>query len=170
MKTLYKALLVMALAAAMVLPVMAAPSPQAESKASKANASVPMQGAKVVALTKEVFDEVKRVTSDASILAAFGINTNAKLAAAFDLKVEIPAGQTSVTVPIKVSNAKAGDYVYVFHRKSNAEATWEVVGQGTLGADLTINGTFTDFSPVAIMVVDAAQAAAGAVKAPKTGQ
>ena len=170
MKKLYSALLVIALVVAMVLPVVAAPSPQAEAKASKANASVPMQGATVAALTKEVFDEVNRVTGDTSILAAFGVNTNAKLAAAFDLKVTIPAGQSSVTVPIKVSNAKAGDYVYVLHRMSNAQATWELVGQGTLGADLTINGTFTNFSPVAIMVVDASQVATTVVKAPKTGQ
>lgn len=170
MKKLYNALLVIALVAAMVLPVMAAPSPQAEAKASKANVSVPVKDAKVATLPKSVFDEVKRVTSDTSVLTDFGVSPGAKLAAAFDLKVEIPAGQSSITVPIKVGNAKAGDYVYVFHRMDNEQGTWELVGQGTLGADLTVNGTFTNFSPVAIMVVDAAQVAAEAVKAPKTGQ
>lgn len=52
----------------------------------------------------------------------------------------------------------------------NAPYTWEVVGSGVLGDDLTVTGTFTSFSPVAFMVVDAADVAATGVKAPKTGE
>ena len=58
--------------------------------------------------------------------------------------------------------AKAGDYAYVLHRMNNEAGTWEVVGQGYLGADLTVTGTFTNFSPVAVLVVDAADVAADA--------
>lgn len=168
MKKLRSVLLVVALTAAMVLPVMAAPSPQADAKAAKANATVAAAGATVQVLTAEVFDAVEDVVTNATHLTNLGVNTNAKLAAAFDLKIEIPAGQTSVSVPIKVNNAKAGDYVYVLHRR--ADGQWEKVGEGYLGADLTVVGTFTSFSPVAVMVVDAAQASAAGVKAPKTGE
>ena len=65
---------------------------------------------------------------------------------------------------------KKGDMVYVLHRQPNAPYTWEVVGSGVLGDALTVTGTFTSFSPVAFMVVDAADVAATAVKAPKTGE
>ena len=81
---------------------------------------------------------------------------------------EVPAG--GVQVPFKVPNAKKGDMVYILHRQPNAPYTWEVVGSGVLGDDLTVTGTFTSFSPVAFMVVDAADVAATAVKAPKTGE
>ena len=50
-----------------------------------------------------------------------------------------------------------------------ADGQWEKVGEGFLGADMTVTGTFTSFSPVLVMVVDAAQASAAGVKAPKTG-
>ena len=169
MKKLYSVLLVVALTVAMVLPVFAAPSPQAEAKASVSNATVAVTGAEVKALAADVFAEVNNVLSNTEHLAAFGINTSAKVAATMDLKVEIPEGQTSVLVPVKVNNAKVGDYVYIVHRKS-VNGEYEVVGQGVLGADMTINATFTSFSPVIVMVVDAAQVSAAGVKAPKTGE
>ena len=169
MKKLYSALLVVALTVAMVLPVFAAPSPQAEAKASKANATVAVAGAEVKALAQDVFKEVNNVlTTNTELLAALGIGTDSKIAACFDLKVEIPAGQTSVTVPIKVNNANVGDYVYIVHRQSS-NGEYKVVGQGTLNADMTINATFTEFSPVIVMV-GAAPASAAGVKAPKTGE
>mgnify|MGYP003321364370 CR=1 FL=1 len=169
MKKLYSALLVVALTVAMVLPVFAAPSPQAEAKASVSNATVAVTGAEVKALAADVFKEVNNVLSNTTHLASFGINTSAKVAACFDLKVEIPEGQESVSVPVKVNNAKVGDYVYIVHRKA-VNGEYEVVGQGVLGADMTINATFTSFSPVIVMVVDAAQVSAAGVKAPKTGE
>ena len=169
MKKLYSALLVLALTVAMVLPVFAAPSPQAEAKASVANATVAVTGAEVKALAQDVFKEVNNVlTTNTELLAALNIASDAKVAACFDLKVEIPAGQTSVSVPIKVNNAKAGDFAVILHQK--ADGQWEKVGEGFLGADMTVTGTFTSFSPVAVMVVDAAQASAAGVKAPKTGE
>ena len=167
MKKLYSALLVVALSVALVLPVFAAPSPQADAKAAKANATVAVAGADVKVLTAEVLDAVKDVVTNATHLTNLGVSTNAKLAAAFDLKIEIPAGQTSVSVPIKVNNAKVGDYAVILHRR--ADGQWEKVGEGFLGADLTVTGTFTNFSPVLVMVVDAANASA-VVKAPKTGE
>lgn len=171
MKKLYSALLVVALMAAMVLPVVAAPSPQADAKAAKANVTVAVAGAEVEALLPDVFTEVQNVVANVTNLAGLGVNTTAKLAAAFDLKIVIPAGQTSVSVPIQVANAKAGDYAYILHRiESNPNYPWEVVGQGVLGADLTVTGTFTSFSPVVVMVVDASQVSAAGVKAPKTGE
>ena len=168
MKKLYSALLVVALTVAMVLPVFAAPSPQADAKAAKANATVAVAGADVKVLTAEVLDAVEDVVTNATHLTNLGVSTNAKLAAAFDLKIEIPAGQTSVSVPIKVNNAKVGDYAVILHRR--ADGQWEKVGEGFLGADMTVTGTFTSFSPVAVLVVDAADVAAAGVKAPKTGE
>ena len=168
MRKLTNALLVLALTVAMVLPVMAAPSPQADAKAAKANATVAVAGADVKVLTAEVLDAVEDVVTNTTHLTNLGVSTAAKLAAAFDLKIEIPAGQTSVSVPIKVNNAKAGDYAVVLHRR--ADGQWEKVGEGYLGADLTVTGTFTSFSPVAVMVVDASQVSAAGVKAPKTGE
>lgn len=170
MKKLYSALLVVALTVAMVLPVFAAPSPQAEAKAAKSNATVAVADAKVEALSKGLYDGVVAVVTNPTHLTNLGVNPAAKLAAAFDLKIEIPAGQTSVSVPIKVNNAKPGDYAVILHRMDNEAGTWEKVGEGYLGADLTVTGTFTNFSPVVVMVVDAAQASAAGVKAPKTGE
>ena len=169
MKKLSSILMVAALTVAMVLPVFAAPSPQADAKAAKANATVAVAGADVKVLTAEVMDAVEDVVTNPTHLANLGVSTAAKLAAAFDLKIVIPAGQTSVSVPIKVNNAKVGDYAVILHRMNNAAGTWEKVGEGFLGADLTVTGTFTSFSPVVVMVVDAANANVG-VKAPKTGE
>ena len=169
MKKLSSILLVVALTVAMVLPVFAAPSPQATAKAAKNNATVAVVGAEVKELPAANLDEyVKDVAENATTLKNLGVSTVAKLAAAFDLKIEIPAGQTSVSVPIKVNNAKVGDYAVILHRMASGQ--WEKVGEGFLGADMTVTGTFTSFSPVAVMVVDAAQASAAGVKAPKTGE
>ena len=134
MKKLYSSLLVIALTIAMVLPVLAAPSPQADAKAAKANATVAVAGADVKVLTAEVLDAVKDVVTNATHLTNLGVSTEAKLVAAFDLKIEIPTGQTSVSVPIKVNNAKVGDYAVILHRR--ADGQWEKVGEGFLGADL----------------------------------
>ena len=110
MKKLYSALLVLALTVAMVLPVFAAPSPQAEAKASVANATVAVTGAEVKALAQDVFKEVNKVlTTNTELLTHLNIASDAKVAACFDLKVEIPEGQASVTVPVKVNNANVGD-------------------------------------------------------------
>ena len=168
MRKLTNALLVVALSVAMVLPVLAAPSPQADAKAAMENATVVVAGAEVEVLAKDVHKEVVNVVTNATHLTNLGVSTAAKLTAAFDLEIEIPAGQTSVSVPIKVNNAKVGDYAVILHRR--ADGQWEKVGEGFLGADMTVTGTFTSFSPVAIMVVDAAQASAAGVKAPKTGE
>ena len=167
MRKLYSVLLVVALTVAMVLPVFAAPSPAAEAKTAKEAATVAVADAEVQVLTKEVLAAVNDVVTNPTHLKNLGVSTNAKLAAAFDLEIEIPEGQTSVSVPIKVNNAKVGDYAIILHRK--ADGQWEKVGEGFLGADMTVTGTFTSFSPVAVMVVDAAAAKTG-VKAPKTGE
>ena len=53
---------------------------------------------------------------------------------------------------------------------NDTEGQWEKVGEGFLGADLTVTGTFTSFSPVVVMVVDASEVSAAGVKAPKTGE
>lgn len=167
MKRFYSALLVVAMMIAMVLPVMAAPSPNATSRQAKSNASVAVAGADVSALPADVFQAAQDVVSNPTHLSNLGIKGAAKMVAAFDLKMEMPAGQSSAIVPVKVNNVAAGTYVVVLHRMNNPERTWEVVGQGTVGSDLTINCTFTNFSPVVVLAVDAS---AAGVKAPKTGQ
>ena len=168
MKKLSSILMVAALTVAFVLPVFAAPSPQADAKAAKNNATVAVAGAEVKEIPgADLKEYVKDVAENATTLTNLGVSTAAKLAAAFDLKIVIPAGQTSVSVPIKVNNAKVGDFAVILHRR--ADAQWEKVGEGFLGADMTVTGTFTSFSPVMVMVVDAANASA-VVKAPKTGE
>ena len=167
MKKLGNILLAVALMVAMVLPVFAAPSPQADPQAAKDNATVMVKDAEVKVLAKDVHKEVVKVVNNKEHLKNLGVNEKAKLTAAFDLKVEIPASQTSVTVPIKVNKAKVGDFAIVLHRRTDGQ--WEKVGEGFLGQDMIVMATFTSFSPVAVLVVDAAQADAG-VKAPKTGE
>ena len=169
MKKLYSVLLVVALSAAMVLPVLAAPSPKADTVAPASAVEVAVAGADVEVLAADVKAEVASVVSNPTHLTNLGVSTASKLVSSFDLDFdgEIPAG--GVQIPVKVKNAKAGDYAYLPHRRSD-NGSWEVVGQGYLGADLTVTGTFTNFSPVAVLVVDAADVAAAGVKAPKTGE
>lgn len=172
MKKLYSALLVVALSASMVLPVLAAPSPKAETVAPASAVEIAVADADVAILAADVKAGVASVVSNPTHLTNLGVSTAAKLVSSFDLEYKggaIPAG--GVQIPIKVSNAKVGDYAYVLHRIDGVEGKpWEVVGQGYLGADLTVTGTFTSFSPVAVLVVDAADVAAAGVKAPKTGE
>ena len=169
MKKLYSALLVVALSAAMVLPVLAAPSPKADTVAPANAVEVAVADADVAVLAADVKAEVASVVSNPTHLTNLGVSLSAKLVSSFDLKFdgEIPAG--GVQIPIKVSSAKVGDFAYILHR-SSVDGHWEVVGQGYLGADLTVTGTFTNFSPVAVLVVDAADVSAAGVKAPKTGE
>ena len=179
MKKVYALLLVAVMTVAMAVPTFAANSPEADPVVKTA------AGVDVVAAAKEVktsvaasvavpseqlAKQVVSVTSTESVLKDLNVPTSAKLVAAVDVSYsgEIPAG--GVQVPFKVPGAKKGDMVYVLHRQPNAPYTWEVVGSGVLGDDLTVTGTFTSFSPVAFMVVDAADVAATAVKAPKTGE
>ena len=117
-------------------------------------------------------NEIVNVTSNAQVLRDLGVSTAAKLKAMIDVSYigEIPAG--GVQIPFDVSGiAKKGDLVYILHRKDSVEGKpWEVVGQGVVGDDASITGTFTSFSPVAFMVVDSTEAPATVVKAPKTGE
>ena len=167
MKKLFKALLVVALTVAMVLPVFAAPSPQADPQVAKDNATVMVENAEVKVLEEKVHKEIVATVTSKTFMEKLDVKPTAKLKAAFDLKIEIPAGQTSVSVPIQVHEAKVGDYAIILHQK--ADGQWEKVGEGRLGTDMIVIGTFTSFSPVAILIVEAAQADAG-VKAPKTGE
>ena len=189
MKKLYAMLMAGVMMIAMVVPTIAAPSPSGEvitpspagtvisavtpvdsviSSASSVSASV--AGVTVAAPSKEVAADVLAVASSEQFLKDLNVPTTAKLLATIDVSYngEIPAG--GVQVPFKVPGAKKGDMGYILHRQPNAPYTWEVVGSGVLGDDLTVTGTFTSFSPVAFMVVDAADVAATAVKAPKTGE
>lgn len=168
MKKVYALLLTVALAVTLVVPTIAAPSPSTEASAPASVVEVSVAGTDVAVLPDATKAEVASVTSNATHLTNLGVNTTAKLASSFDVSYsgEIPAG--GVQIPIKVTTAKAGDYAYILHRDS-VTGTWEKVGEGLLGADLTVVGTFTSFSPVAVMIVDAANVTTG-VTAPKTGE
>lgn len=171
MKKLYSSLMALALCAMMVLPVVAAGSPESDTVAPASAVTVAVADADVVVLDSWVKEEVSNVVTNTTHLTNLGVNTKAELVSSFDLTYEgeIPAG--GVKIPIKVENAKAGDYAYILHRQDGVVGSpWEVVGQGYLSADLTVTGTFTSFSPVAVMVVDSADAAAAGIKAPKTGE
>lgn len=179
MKKVYALLLVAVMTVAMAVPTFAANSPEADPVVKTAagvdvvaakEVKTSVAAASVVVPSEQLAKQVVSVTSTESVLKDLNVPTSAKLVAAVDVSYsgEIPAG--GVQVPFKVPGAKKGDMVYVLHRQPNAPYTWEVVGSGVLGDDLTVTGTFTSFSPVAFMVVDAADVAATAVKAPKTGE
>ena len=179
MKKVYALLLVAVMTVAMAVPTFAANSPEADPVVKTAagvdvvaakEVKTSVAAASVVVPSEQLAKQVVSVTSTESVLKDLNVPTSAKLVAAVDVSYsgEIPAG--GVQVPFKVPGAKKGDMVYVLHRQPNAPYTWEVVGSGVLGDDLTVTGTFTSFSPVAFMVVDAADVAATAVMAPKTGE
>lgn len=170
MKKLYALALAGVMTVAMAMPVLAAPSPAAQAIESAAAISTSVSGIDAAAPSQALAEEVVKVTSNAQVLKDLNVPEAAKLTAVIDVSYsgEIPAG--GVQIPFVVSSAKAGDLVYVLHRQATAPYTWEVVGQAVLGADLTVTGTFTSFSPVAFLVVDATNVAAGTVKAPKTGE
>lgn len=179
MKKVYALLLVAVMTVAMAVPTFAANSPEADPVVKTAagvdvvaaakEVKTSVAAASVVVPSEQLAKQVVSVTSTESVLKDLNVPTSAKLVAVdVSYSGEIPAG--GVQVPFKVPGAKKGDMVYVLHRQPNAPYTWEVVGSGVLGDDLTVTGTFTSFSPVAFMVVDAADVAATAVKAPKTGE
>ncbi len=176
MKKVYALILTGVMVVAMAIPAMAANSPEAIpvvktesgidiiSSAREVNTTV--KDVTVNVPSEQLAKQVVSVTSTASVLKDLNVPTDAKLVAAVDVSYngEIPA--SGVQIPFKVSNAKKGDMVYVLHRQPNAPYTWEVVGSGVLGDDLTVTGTFTSFSPVAFMVTSTVSTA----KAPLTGE
>lgn len=178
MKKVYALILTSVMVVAMAIPVMAANSPEATPVVKTESGVDIISSAREVSTTvkditvnvpsEQLAKQVVSVTSTESVLKDLNVPADAKLVAAVDVSYdgEIPAG--GVQIPFKVSNAKKGDMVYVLHRQPNAPYTWEVVGSGVLGDDLTVTGTFTSFSPVAFMVTDAADISTA--KAPLTGE
>ncbi|MCL2718123.1 MAG: hypothetical protein FWE14_05010 [Lachnospiraceae bacterium] len=131
--------------------------------------SIAVADVSTVAASSTLADHAKDLLANKDdFLTTYAIPEAARLAAVFNMNFsgEIPGG--GLQVPIVVNNAVAGDYVIVMHRK--ADGIWEVVGRGILGDDLTVVATFTSFSPVMVLVVDAADVAAVGIKAPKTGE
>lgn len=170
MKKLYALAMAGVMTIALAMPVLAAPSPAAQAIESAATISTSVSGLDAAAPSQELATEVVEVTSNAQIMKDLNVPEEAKLFAVVDVSYSGVIPEGGVQIPFVVSSAKAGDLVYVLHRQSTAPYAWEVVGQAVLGADLTVTGTFTSFSPVAFMVVDAADVAAGTVRAPKTGE
>ncbi|MCL2052004.1 MAG: hypothetical protein FWG91_09815 [Lachnospiraceae bacterium] len=131
--------------------------------------SVAVEGISTVSASEVLADHAKDLLDNKDdFLVTYAIPEAAKLAAVFNMNFdgEVPAG--GLQVPIVVNNADAGDYVIVMHRK--ADGIWEVVGRGFLGEDLTVVATFLSFSPVMVLVVDAADVAVQGIRAPKTGE
>lgn len=184
MKKLYALLLAGIMTVAVALPTAAAPSPEADpipavvlspaadsSVAAGNTVKTTVSNVGIATTDQYMAEEVVKVTSNAQVLKDLNVSSSAHLAASLEVNFSgaIPAG--GVQVPFDVSGfAKKGDLVYILHRQSAYPYTWEVVGQSVLGDNLTVTGTFTSFSPVAFMVVDASQVAATGVKAPKTGE
>lgn len=179
MKKLYTLLLVVALTVMAVLPVMA--TTKKSPTATDVTPTTTTVSTKDVSVTQITDSAVKSMidtfVGTASNLTALGVDAKAKMLTYMDISYSgtIPTG--GIQLPMKITGAKAGDYVYVLHAvksTSNASAwTWEVVGKGYLSADLTITATFKSFSPVVIMKVDAANANAATTNgntAPKTGE
>lgn len=170
MKKLYALLMAAVLMVAVTVPASAATSPAATIVEAAAQVTTTVEGVEVKAPSAALAGEIVGVTDTPSVMADLGVPTEAALVAAVDVSYsgEIPAG--GVQIPFVVSNAQPGDLVYLLHRQSTAPYQWEVVGSAVLGSDLTVVGTFTQFSPVAIMVVGSADVAATGVTAPKTGE
>lgn len=171
MKKLYALLMAGVMTIALARPALAAPSPAAASIASGSTVKTTVSNVGVAAPSQELAQEVVNVTSNAQVLKDLSVPATAHLAAVLEVSYsgEIPAG--GVQVPFDVSGfAKKGDVVYVLHRQAYAPYTWEVVGQAVMGDNLTVTGTFTSFSPVAFMVVNASEVTAAGAKAPKTGE
>lgn len=172
MKKLYKLLLAAVLTLSVALPVMASPSPEADTIEPSTTVSTTVKDVAVETPSQALSDEVTKVTSNTQVLKDLNVSTSARLAAVAEVSFSgtIPAG--GVQIPFDASAfAKKGDLVYVLHRQSTAPYSWEVVGQAVLGDDLTVTGTFKSFSPVAFMVVNSSEvSSSGGAKAPKTGQ
>lgn len=187
MKKMYAVLLTLALATAVVMPNFAASSPSIDEEVSSTTddtdtttsdteeeiappsaVEITVPNLTISSLYSDVKKEVASVVSTPQVLIDLSVPLTARLVSSFDAYYDgvVPAG--GIIVPIEVLTAKQGDYAYVLHR-SSVTGTWEKIGEGFLGADLTVMATFTDFSPVAVMIVDAAEVDS-VVKSPKTGQ
>lgn len=167
MKKFYALLLAGVMTVACAMPTMAAPSPVAQAVQSASTISVPVSGASVAAPSQTIASAAIEYVADEKFLSDLSVPTTANLAAVLDLSYSgtIPAG--GVQIPLVVSSAKAGQTVYVLHRRDDLPGKpWEKVGQGVLGSDLTVTATFTSFSPVIILVGDTVSG----VTAPKTGE
>lgn len=140
-----------------------------EEKVAPASAvSITVAGTTVSILSDEVKAEVSSVVSNATHLSNLGVNTKAVLVSSFDLTYSGVIPEGGLQVPIKINTGNVGDYAYVVHKR--ADGLWEKVGEGLLGDDLTVVGTFTSFSPVAVMLLDAEDVEEGVLTAPQTGQ
>lgn len=170
MKKFYALLLAGVMTVACAMPTMAAPSPVAQVVESAATVTVPVSGASVKALDRDLAQEVVKLSDNAQFLSDLNIPTSVKLAAAFDLSYDGTITAGGVQIPLNLSSVadiKVGDYVYVAHRREDTPGKlWEKVGEGYVGNDMTVTATFTSFSPVVVFV---GEAPAG-VKAPKTGE
>lgn len=169
MKKLYKLILAVAMVTALALPVVASPSPQAETIST--NVTTTTDGVVPAEPSKELSDEVVRVTSNTQVLKDLNVSTEAHLAAVVDVSFSgsIPAGGKPVEFDVS-RFAKKGDMVYILHRQPTAPYAWEVVGQTVVGDNLKATGTFKSFSPVAFMVLEASKVSSGGVRAPRTGE
>ncbi|MDR0221597.1 MAG: hypothetical protein LBI54_09370 [Lachnospiraceae bacterium] len=127
-------------------------------------------GLVVTAVSLDMLNHMKdlRANNTDDFNVTYNLPRDARLVAAFNLNLRpgesMPAG--GLIVPIRVNGAKAGDYVIVLHRK--ADYIWEVVARDFLTGDLTVNATFTSFSPVMVLLVTAEEAAAGGITSPGT--
>lgn len=170
MKRLYAMMLSVVTIVAFSLSVFAATSPSAVAKESVDSVQVSVADVGVKAVSKEMVQQAADLSANTTFLADLKVPAKAALAAVVEVTYSGTIPEGGVQIPFKVKNAKAGDVAYILHRQSVEPYTWEVVGQAVLGSDLTVVGTFHNFSPVMIMVTAAEDAvAAEGVKAPKTG-
>lgn len=77
------------------------------------------------------------------------------IAGAFDLATRDSIPAEGVKVTVKVTGAAQGDS-YVMLHYNTATPAWEVVGNGTVGANGAVTGTFKSFSPVIVLTQAAA--------------
>ncbi len=171
MKKFYALLLAGVMTIAFAMPTLAAPSPVAQAVESASTVSVPVSGATVSAPAQSLATEAVELAKNTNFLTSLNVPTTTQLAAVLDLTYSGVIPEGGIQIPLVINSAKAGDVVYVLHRRDDlAGKPWEKVGEGILGSDLTVTCTFTSFSPVIVMVGDSNTAAASGLKAPKTGE
>lgn len=106
-------------------------------------------------------DVVEAAQTKAEEFAAKAVeNGTADVLGIVDITAEIPEGADSVDVTIKADGIKAGDTILVLHQK--ADGTWESL-PARVEKDGEVIATFTSFSPVAIVKVEAPTVSTGDV-------
>lgn len=108
-------------------------------------ASDTVPGASVSATTKAIANEAASTAKDM-------VGSNAAIATVFELNV--PTGTAPATFTVSVPTVKAGQRIYILHRK--ADGSWEKITPKSV-ADGAVTFDMTSYSPIAIVIDNASE-------------